>query len=860
MSNEQLLSAFTASLFHSGKSTVEVRAELRSHHQFSEEEIENAIKAHIKKFAESQKESTLVDPKLKDKDWFTGPNTSEKSHWTKLTTVLLTEKAWDKNMLDDLDSSSNSVVSKLTNPKNILEKNSTRGLVLGYVQSGKTANYSAVIAKALDAGYKFIVVLSGVHNNLRYQTEVRLRKEIIDPSDIDADTITRMDPNGDFDGKIAQSANKVLGHQHGFGIAVLKKNSSVLRKFNKWLEDTRKEILDECPILIIDDECDQASINTNQKPEEKATVINRQIRDILNKFKVSSYVGYTATPFANIFIDPTIEDDLYPKDFIVALKKPISYVGAEDLFGRQEEDGSFTTGLPVIKSINELDHLEEYEDKDANEDADGIPDSLKDAINSFFISGAIRLSRGHFNKHISMLIHCSHLKDDHRKIYNVVKNHVEELKIEINLNEDFIKSLYTILNDDFEKTSKLIDGKSDKIKYEEFVSLIKNFSTSLQIILDNSESTERLSFQDKFWGIVIGGNTLSRGLTIEGLCTSYFMRSSKMHDTLMQMGRWFGYRPGYKDLQRIYITDEIRDRFFEMSITESELRDEIETMAQNDESPLDFKIKMRQHPGSTLTSANKMRTAKGDMLSFSGRRGLPDFLNLHDDKIALNNLKATNELLKGIKKLGIKDSDKKFKMFRESYTYLNCPKELILQFLEDYHISDANTLANKRDLISYITETIELTNWSVGVFSLIKGNDSFDFESGEKVTLLDRSFAEGFVKLNDPNAKYIRGLYLPKDEMIDLADKFETDDVIKALKGNSEKELGCAKARTTIRPKDRALLAIYPLTPNSKSEERQSGPYHLKPIKTKHVQIGIMLVFPENKRFGGGAYMVNSKL
>ena len=857
-SNKVLLSEFAAALFHSGKSTVEVRNQLRNHHTFTDTDIEDAIATHLKKMNESKNESVLIDPKMKEKDWYTGSNTSTKSHWTKLTSILLTEKSWDKNMVDDLDESSNVVVSKLANPKNLADENSNRGLVLGYVQSGKTANYSAVISKALDAGYKFIIVLSGVHNNLRYQTEVRLRKEIIDPSDIDADTITRMDPNGDFDGKIAQSANKVLGHQHGFGIAVLKKNSSVLRKFNSWLAEARKEILNDCPVLIIDDECDQASVNTHQKPEEKATVINKHIRTILNQFKISSYVGYTATPFANIFIDPTVEDDLYPKNFIIALKKPISYIGAEDLFGRQDSEGNFTEGLPVVKSINEIDDLDNYDDQD--EDTEKLPESLKKAIQCFLITGAIRLSRGHFNKHISMLVHCSHLKEDHRTIFNLVNDYTQELKTEINFDENTSKSLYEIFLNEFPIISKKIEGSCDNLTQEEFSCLIKSFIGSLQIILDNSDSTERLSFQDTFWGIIVGGNTLSRGLTIEGLCTSYFMRSSKMHDTLMQMGRWFGYRPGYKDLQRIFITDEIRDRFLEMSTTESELREEIETMAQNDESPLDFKVKMRKHPGSTLTSSNKMRTATGDMLSFSGRRGLPDFLNLQDEKISLANLKATNELLKSIKKLNIKDSSKKFSMFRTSYSYLDCPKELILQFLDDYHISEANTLANKKDIVSYITETKELTNWSVAIFSLVKGNDSFEFDSGEKVVLLDRSFAEGFIKPNDKNAYYIRGLYLPKDEMIDLANLYETDDVIKALKGNGEKELGCAKIRTTIRPIDRPLLAIYPLSPNSKSEERQSGPYNMKPIKTKHVQIGIMLVFPENKRFGGGAYMVNSKL
>jgi len=272
--------------FKTGKTPIDLKGDLRIM-GFDDKLINEAIADYFARFKEKNSDETLVGHPEPQEPWYAGPNESSMSHWKKLCGILKADKGWSDDMIASLNESSNSVISKLANP-NYPQSLHVKGLVLGYVQSGKTANYSAVITKALDAGYKFIIVLAGIHNNLRYQTETRLRQEIVGPSDDKADPITRMDKAGDFDGKLAQSANRTLGSSDGFGIAVLKKNATVLRKFNAWLGETKSEVLSDCKVLIIDDESDQASINTKKNPELDSTAINKQIKELLSKFRIVS--------------------------------------------------------------------------------------------------------------------------------------------------------------------------------------------------------------------------------------------------------------------------------------------------------------------------------------------------------------------------------------------------------------------------------------------------------------------------------------------------------------------------------------------------------------------------------------------
>jgi hypothetical protein len=351
-----------------GRTYIEIERSLRS--IFSDEEIQEAlavVKATSKK---ASPENNTITDKQDQEEWYQGPTEDPESHWRLLTGVLKNKRTrpWTDEMVESLDAASTMVVSHLAPPKSQSPK-LARGLVLGYVQSGKTANFSAVISKAVDEGYKLVIVLAGMHNILRLQTQTRLEEELVKPKERACTTLTKVDENGDFQKSQFVTANRALGVGEGFTLVVLKKNSSVLRNFNTWLNEAAPETLAACPTLIVDDESDQASVNTN-KPENDPTAINDHIRKLVKKFAIVSYVGYTATPFANVLIDSSVEDDLFPKDFIVTLDKPLGYVGTEELFGRDAiEPRGALEGYPVIRNIPDKDAISERPMATAHDDA-----------------------------------------------------------------------------------------------------------------------------------------------------------------------------------------------------------------------------------------------------------------------------------------------------------------------------------------------------------------------------------------------------------------------------------------------------------------------------------------------------------
>ena len=259
--------------------------------------------------------------------WYTGPGPDDR-YWPDLESYI-ERRGWDRPTIDSIDQASTKILSYLPHPG--AGQFNTKGLVLGYVQSGKTANYTAVMAKAADVNYKLFIILSGLHNNLRSQTQRRLQRELVNLNPEDWYTLTSIDRDFRQIGNAtaflsARSGQKVL--------CVVKKNASVLRRLRSWLSGASEEALRDCPVLVVDDEADQASVNTARNLEYRST-INNLIVEILGFLPKSAYVGYTATPFANVLIDPSSIEDLYPRDFIVDLPKPDNYFGPEKIFGRE---------------------------------------------------------------------------------------------------------------------------------------------------------------------------------------------------------------------------------------------------------------------------------------------------------------------------------------------------------------------------------------------------------------------------------------------------------------------------------------------------------------------------------------------
>lgn len=507
-----------------------------------------------------------------------------------------------------------------------------RGLVLGDVQSGKTGTYLALFNKAADAGYRLFILLAGNTEILRQQTQARL-----DEAFIGRDSSTAIPRKGtkatkkhvgvglirtdlaqasgmttvlqDFNGRSYQATNITVqtnaAHPYVF---VVKKNRHVLAALRKWLEEQVGVSSGKLsvPVMMLDDECDYASINT--KEEDNPTAINQAIRDVLALFTRSSYVAFTATPFANIFIDHGVENDLFPRNYVYSLEAPTNYVGSVQTFGTAEEVR--TEGLHELDDVEQFIPLGHKSSLRVN----GLPVSLTDATDTFLLSNAIRDLRGDIDRPRAMLVNVSRYKAVQRQVYELLVEEVGKTKSAVQLHyadEGTQHSVILRLKQRFKA-----EYADTEVTWAGVLRQLPKAITDIRVKLFNSDTDKRLQEEEEQWDrparlVAVGGDVLSRGLTLEGLCVSYFYRRVTASDTLLQMARWFGYRDSYKDLCRIWINAESADnhRFAADSI--EELRADLRRMLQQKLTPEDFGLAVRKYPGALLiTARNKMKNAQ----------------------------------------------------------------------------------------------------------------------------------------------------------------------------------------------------------------------------------------------------------
>ena len=499
----------------------------------------------------------LVDPYVIARDkyrsqkyrWYGGP-TAMSTRWEFARQRLL-EEGRSSEEIEDVQKSSSEILGLLSSPSHP-ENFASRGLVLGYVQSGKTTNFISTISQAADEGYRLIIVLSGVTNNLRRQTQDRLEKSLTGQNPTNWNWLTSVD--SDFNE--SRNAGDLLSAPGKRVIAVVKKNNTRLKRLKKWLESAPIAVRQELPVLIIDDEADQATVNSH-KLLNRQTAINKTLTSILKPdfLPKNAYLGYTATPFANILSNAKDENQLYPRDFIYPLKRSDKYFGAEQMFGREpldEDDQEVEAGRDIIVPIPLADRttLGTLIDPNQPNTPSDLPQSLKEAISWFLVATAARRVRSKKVKFSTMLIHTSGRISSHSGMRRMVEAHIRHLK-SLSKNEK-VFTLKTVWQSYSETGRTPIDPKL--LAWEEIEEAALIVLESTKIIVDNSQSEDRLFYdfdneRDAVPFIVIGGNTLARGLTLEGLICSYFMRTSSAYDSLLQMGRWFGYRVGYEDLQ-----------------------------------------------------------------------------------------------------------------------------------------------------------------------------------------------------------------------------------------------------------------------------------------------------------------------
>jgi len=597
-----------------------------------------------------------------------------------------------EKVIEEILKSSERILGNLGDPKSESEFY-VKGLVVGSVQSGKTGNFNAVINRAIDAGYSLIIVLSGIMEDLRSQTQLRIEADVVGEGTIDVQKESKGDKGvgkirkfGEQGDQSVRQVFSITSYKSDFvrtvkesdfslnnkNILICKKNTGVLKNLLIWLNDYLNENREKhnIPLLIIDDEADNASLNNlGHLGREYASTINGHIRALLNLFVKKTYLGYTATPFANVLQDrneeasgkwriqyksngvPMIKefnqvDNIFPDDFIELLNPPTNYIGAKQIFETVLDNE--IRKIPLVSPIHDCfiqfpPRLVENSDGSTrpftqddigvdiptraprkNDEYPGeLPASLEEAIRCFILSIAIRLSRRPamfnsvlYNPHHTMLVHISRFITWQTKTKLLIGQYIERLETQIqNDLPSSADSVYSL----FEKTwdrhyasivanirSYLPEGYQDEFLIPKTFSEIRTYLVEaikgVETKAINSETKDKLIYSEdasrngkKY--IAVGGNRLSRGFTLEGLTINYFIRDTSFSDTLLQMGRWFGYRPGYLDCCKLFTTNDSIEKFDLTTRTIEELEFEFKKMERNNKTPEDFIIRVRNYPG-----------------------------------------------------------------------------------------------------------------------------------------------------------------------------------------------------------------------------------------------------------------------
>jgi hypothetical protein len=790
--------------------------------------------------------------------------------------------------VDSLDDLTDKILDKCINPK-VMGSWDRRGMVVGNVQSGKTANYTGLINKATDAGYKLIIVIAGIHNALRSQTQIRIDEGYVGRNSADVlkrlskkkpvgvghykvDTeiysYTSSGNQGDFKINTATNLNVPIGGKSPT-VLVIKKNKSILENLILWLNGFAEDDgngnrkIHNVPVLVVDDEADNASVNSGTELDIRT--INRLIRTLLHLFSQNTFIGYTATPYANLYIPSSwsedletmvkdvrlrVGEDLFPRDFIVNIPPPSNYIGAAQVFGFENQNtGEAYEGLDVIRLVDDRDPYFPARINKENQDQlpEDVPASLKEAIKAFILTCAIRQLRGQDKKHNSMLIHVALrvawidriawlvneiIRDYRRQIKSAQGTLLDELK-------------YLFENDYCPTTSEVLDNisyRDPKVKihsWEQVKPELLRAVTKIEVravhgtkktrILEyhNIEEIKYDDYDDGLSVIAVGGNKLARGITLEGLSISYYLRTTRMYDSLMQMGRWFGYRPGYVDLCRLYTSEQLVNWYRHVTMATEEMRADFDEMAANNLQPKDYQLKVRTHPGMLLiTSITKMRDHERIQVGFSGKLVQTYVFDISQTTVDLNFV-AFKNLLSRL------DTPEKLESNRGVNALLW--KKVSSSIVNDFVAAYQSEYLRNDVIKAYIERQNEkgnLMDWSVAVVlnsgstittkgdlkgKQVKEHD-FHWKNGSyKGGLPARNLFDGIKELRVKGGK--NAILDKRARMIDL--HFVKEPSEQEIKEKRKKE-------------EKPLLVIYPLDPRVSNKLDESTPL-----------IGFGLIFPE---------------
>lgn len=793
------------------------------------------------------------------KAWILAKKTPEDfQFWERYRKFLELRKRIPRAVIDQIDRLTDDIIDRLRDPETPGSWD-RRGLVVGDVQSGKTANYTGLICKAVDAGYRLIIVLAGLHNSLRSQTQHRLDEGFLgfdtrlhlkaDHGNqrvgagglpgarlLIAHSLTSSADHGDFKRATAEGTQIIPGGQDPV-LLVVKKRVSILENMLAWVLSVRGEddpavpggrTIRDVPLLVIDDEADNASANTNEyldvngnpDPDADPTKTNKLIRRLLSTFEKSAYVGYTATPFANVFMhhearSVSVGEDLFPRSFIINLPVPSNYIGPEKVFGTEKPDGSFIPGLPIV---HEIDDAEAIFPKKHNKNlpVTALPASLVKAMRTFVLACSARRARGDVDVHNSMLIHVTRFQLVQDQVAELVEEELADMRrqleyrgaggaLEMQLEREW--------EDDFQRKLPVIAGSLDDhdlphVTWTQVRPCLFDAISRIEVRRINGSGRDSLDYVDHPQGlsvIAVGGDRLSRGLTLEGLSVSYFLRTSRMYDTLLQMGRWFGYRPRYADLCRLYTSRELVTWYRHIALATAELREEFDLAIARGASPLEFGHRVRTHPdGMLITAANKMRSGAPVRAGFSG--SISETVSF-DVAQAPANYGAVEEFLASLDRIGESGG---------RYVWKDVRGDLVAALFSKLKTSRESWKADARAIWKYITNRLEnkrLIKWTVVL--LASGEAAAATIAGYRLNLTKRADTSG----GRSGVYTIRRLVSPADEMTDLDDVQRGRALALTIRAWNEKKGNKGAPPKTpsgpsirdVRDAERGLLLLYPI-------------------------------------------------
>lgn len=816
--------------------------------------------------------------------------------WDRYRRFLEDERHWAPRTVRRLDELTDDILGRLEDPRRAGAWD-RRGMVVGQVQSGKTSNYIGLICKAADAGYRLVVVLAGMHNSLRSQTQLRLdegflgfdtQQRLFFQEDnrrigvgalagsrlFPVHSLTNSEQNGDFKLSVARQAAMMIGSDPI--LLVVKKNASILRNLIKWATyiqqvkhpESGRLIVPDVPLLVIDDEADNASINTRDIPYDEngradpdydPTAINGLIRQLLHRFEKSAYVGYTATPFANIFIyDQAYSEEhgpeLFPRNFIVRVPAPDNYVGPNEVFGLPDNPLAgleSKDAFPIVRAVHDHETwIPDGHKKDL--DVGPLPDSLRLALRSFILVCGARAVRGQIDVHNSMLVHVTRFTAVQGQVTEQIKDELASLKLRLRYGDGGGKQLLDELRDqwenDFVPTSEhFAEPDLQQISWEEVKAQLSIAAQRIEVLTINGTARDALTYWEHRNGlsvIAVGGDKLSRGLTLEGLSVSYYLRASKMYDTLMQMGRWFGYRPGYADLCRLYTTPELREWYRDITAANQELLNLFDHMADVGGTPEDFGLRVKSHPdGLLVTAPAKMRHGERMQLSFSDSISETIVFHTEPEVIAAN-----AELIERFA-AELNEGASMATTSSGTVVWSGVDAADVVSFLEGFRTHERAKKAQTPLLARYIRSAVaegELTEWTVALVANSASERRREVAS-HTVGLIQRAA--------QPDPAYrIRRLVSPRDESVDLTDVQyeralrETQLAWSVNPGRSRRteppDMPSGPMIRRQRDAQRGLLLVYPLDPDA--IERPDSP----PI------MGIAVSFPRSPSAATIEYIV----